>query len=191
NPNDPEQRMKIFEEMGAVSLMPGAEADIKIVAEENSKFMTWAQSVARQLKDVAKNGDEIPPEMLLQLIQTTSPLKPNPIIDHHPTHLVHHRRFALTEEFRALPDMAKALFIQHMIQAHYMPMLAELQTGIGPTGIAAQMMTAAAGPGQAGQSNPRPGGDSGGQPKKGKGSGGETNPTGSGTKVDSNTMGNF
>jgi hypothetical protein len=53
------------------------------------------------------------------------------------------------------------------------------------------MMTQAAGPGAPGQSTPRPGGDSGGQPKKGKGTGGEDNPTGSGTKVDANTMGNM
>jgi hypothetical protein len=190
NPNDPEQRMKIFEEMGAVSLMPGAEADIKIVAEENARFMAWAQGVGQQLKDMQQQGDEVPPVLTAALIQSTMPLKPNPILDHHPTHLVHHRRFALTAEFRALPEMAQALFVQHLIQAHYMPMLTELQTGVGPTGIAAALMTQAAGPGKPGQATPRPGGDSQGKPKQ-NGPGGEDNPTGSGTKVDANTMGNY
>lgn len=190
NPNDPEQRMKIFEEMGAVSLMPGAEADIKIVAEENAKFMGWATEVGKQLKEVQSTGEQIPPEPLMLLIQSTMPLKPNPIIDHHPTHLVHHRRYALTDEFRALPEMAQALFTQHMIQAHYMPMLQELQTGIGPTGIAAMMMMQAQGPGNKGQSTPSGNGESGGQPKKGKGTGGEDKPTGSGTKVEP-TMGSY
>lgn len=185
NPNDPEQRMKIFEEMGATSLLPGAEADVKVVAQENAEFLAWAQQVTAQSKN--PENQDIPPEASQLLAMQTFPLKPNPIIDHHPTHLVHHRRFALSEEFRGLSDDAKALFVQHMITAHYIPMIEELQTGIGPTGIVAQMMMAQQGPQKPGQ----PGGNTAksGQPQRGKGGGGPP-PTGQGTKVEP-TMGSY
>jgi hypothetical protein len=190
NPNDPEQRMKIFEEMGATSLLPGAEADIKIVAQENTQFLSWAQQVTAQ----AGNPDnaDMPPEANLLVMMQTFPLKPNPIIDHHPTHLVHHRRFALSEEYRMLAPEAQQMFIQHMVMAHYIPMLQELQTGIGPTGIVAAMMMqqqTPSGGGGGGGGNPQdkpgaPGGNKpkSGQPDRGKGGGGAP-PTGQGTKV--------
>jgi hypothetical protein len=183
NPNDPEQRMKIFEELGATSLLPGAEADIKVVAEEDAKFMAWAQQVAKELEK-PENAD-LPPDAVITGVMQTFPLKVEALLDHHPTHLVHHRRFAMTEEFRALPEICKQLFVQQHLTQHYMFMIQELQTGIGPGGIVAQMMMAQAGPGQPGQSTPQ-----GKSPKTGKGSGGEDNPTGSGTKVQP-TMGSY
>src|SRR3990167_11198083 len=39
NPNHPEQRLKLSEELGMTNLLMGAEADTKVVAEENMKFM--------------------------------------------------------------------------------------------------------------------------------------------------------
>lgn len=188
NPNDPEQRMKIFEEMGATSLLPGAEADIKVVAQENAEFLAWGQSVTASQADPDNMG--VPPEATLLLAMQTFPLKPNPVIDHHPTHLVHHRRFALSEEFRGLSDIVKQLFVEHMMTAHYVPMIQELQMGIGPTGIVAQMMMAQQGGGAAQQPG-APGGNkpASGQPSRGKGGGGAP-PTGNGTKVEP-TMGSF
>lgn len=186
NPNDPEQRMKLFEEMGAQSLMPGAEADIKTVARENAQFREWGQRVT--LEEQSGAGD-VPPEGIMAVAMSTFPLKGNPIIDHHPTHLIHHRRFALTDEFNAMSDMAKQLFVQHMVTAHYMPMLQELQTGIGPTGIAAAMMAAS----QPGGQKPGGGGGGGGQQPPGAGNEGKSgsqSPTGSGTKVQP-TMGSY
>lgn len=177
NPNDPEQRMKMFEEMGAQSLLPGAEADVKCVARENAEFKAWAQQLTL---DSQQNPDD-PPEARQMVAMQTSPLQGNPIIDHHPTHLVHHRRFALTDEFKAMDPMAKQIFVNHMIQAHYIPMLQELQTGIGPTGIVAAMM--------AQQAQQKPGGSpqGGGGPQK-KASGAP--PTGNGTRVEP-TMGSY
>jgi hypothetical protein len=178
--------MKIFEEMGAQSLLPGAEADIKVVAQENTQFMTWAQQVAMQAKN-PMNAD-MPPEANMIVMMQTFPLKPNPIIDHHPTHLVHHRRFALSEEFRSLTPETQALFVQHMVTAHYIPMIQELQTGIGPTGIVAAMMMQQQAPsGGGGGPQDKPGAPGGnkpksGQPNRGKGGGGAP-PTGQGTKV--------
>jgi hypothetical protein len=177
NPNDPEQRMKMFEEMGATSLMPGAEADIKCVARENAQFKEWGQRVTLQEQ---QGGADIPPEAIQQVAMQTFPLHGNPIIDHHPTHLIHHRRFALTDEFKAMSQVAQQLFVQHMITAHYMPMLQELQTGIGPTGIVAAMMAA-----QQPQGGPGKGPNQ--QPKKESGS---QSPMGMGTKVQP-TMGSY
>lgn len=175
NPNDPEQRMKMFEEMGAQSLLPGAEADIKVVAQENAAFREWAQRVT--MEEQQGPGD-VPPEGIQEVALQSFPLKGNPIIDHHPTHLIHHRRYALSDEFRAMSPTAQQLFVQHMITAHYMPMLQELQTGIGPTGIVAAMMAAQQGPQQQGKgggtSNPS----------------GSQSPTGNGTKVQP-TMGSY
>lgn len=180
NVNDPEQRIKIFEEMGAQSLLPGAEADIKVVAEENAKFRAWAERVTIEEQ---QGGGDVPPEMLGAVAQQTFPLKPNPIIDHHPTHLVHHRRFALSEEFRALSEVAQQLFVQHMIMAHYVPMLQEIQSGIGPTGIVAMMMAQQQGPQAGAQKTSNPSGAN----KKPSGS---QSDTGTGTKVEP-TMGSY
>jgi hypothetical protein len=163
NPNDPEQKMKMFEELGMTSLLPGAEADTKVVAEENARFMAWAQEVA---KEVEALPDDMDPEEVLMALMATFPLKGNPIIDHHPTHLVHHRRLALSDAFRALPEMLQNLFTQHILQAHYTYMFAEVATGIGPTGVMAGI--AAQQQGNPGQSTPA-GGKS---PQQGNGPGG-------------------
>lgn len=132
NPNDPEQKMKIFEELGMLELLPGAAGDIKVVAEENARFMQWAQLMAKQLGD-----GQITPEQGMVLLQTTNPLVGQHALDHHPTHMVHHRRFGLSEQFRALPEALQMIFIQHIMEAHLMPLMAELQTGIGLTGVVA------------------------------------------------------
>ena len=129
--------MKIFEELGMMELLPGAAADVKVVAEENAKFMAWAQQLQKELGD-----GSLPPEAALPAIQSTNPLNGNHMLDHHPTHMVHHRRFGLTEQFRALPEALQMIFIQHIMQAHLMPLLQEIQTGIGLTGVLAGMMGA-------------------------------------------------
>lgn len=181
NPNDPEQRMKMFEEMGAQSLLPGAEADVKCVARENAQFKAWAQQLTL---DAQQNQDD-PPEARQMVAQQTFPMQGNPIIDHHPTHLVHHRRFALSDDFKAMDPMAQQMFVQHMIQAHYIPMLQELQTGIGPTGIVAAMMAQQQGP-------QKPGGSpqGGGGAPAGKKPSGSQSPMGNGTRVEP-TMGSY
>jgi len=161
---DPEQRIKVFEEMGAQSLLPGADADIKVVAEENAKFMAWANQSKDIIADSEMKG--IPPLAMTVLLQQTFPLKGNPILDHHPTHLIHHRRFGQSEEFRALPEALQQMYVMHMVYAHYLPMMAEGQ--IGPMGVALQMVAQEQAPGQAGQ-NGKPGG--GAQKTAGPGAG--------------------
>jgi hypothetical protein len=114
-------------------------------------------------------------------MMATFPLEGNPIIDHHPTHLVHHRRMALTDAFRALPKVIQDMFVQHILQAHYLYMFQEQATGMGPTGtmggaaMAQQQQNAA----QAKSGNPGPGN----QPKQGGGPGGDSKGPGSSENV--------
>ncbi len=165
NPNDPEQKMKMFEELGMTSLLPGAEADTKVVAEENARFMAWAQQVKKEVDEL---GDEVDPDAVVASLMATFPLEGNPVIDHHPTHLVHHRRLALSDDFRALPKMLQDLFVQHILQAHYMFMYQEVATGIGPTGVMVGIASQQAQQGNPGQSVPKGGGSN----TQGKGPGG-------------------
>ena len=139
NPNDPEQRLKLSEELGMTHLLMGAEADTKVVAEENMKFMTWAQEVTAALK---QEEDEplVDPQIVSQLLIQSFPIRGNPILDHHPTHVVHHRRFALSEAFRALPEPIQQLFTQHILTAHYPYLVQEAMTGLGPTGVMAGIL---------------------------------------------------
>jgi hypothetical protein len=182
NPNDPEQRIKIFEELGAESLLPGAEADIKVVAEENALFMQWAEQASQALKSV---GDEVPPEQSMALLLKTFPLRGNPILDHHPTHMVHHRRLGLSDRFRALPPIIQNLFVQHMLQAHYLPMVQETMVGMGPLSLAVGMMQQQQGPQGPGQNRPQqPGGA-----RQGKGPGGQQGPFGAETQQGTSNQG--
>jgi hypothetical protein len=171
NANDPEQKMKMFEELGMVSLLPGAEADTKVVAEENAKFMAWASSVQKGIED--QQGDpNFDPQGAISAALASFPLEGNPILDHHPTHLVHHRRLGLTDGFRQLPKVLQDMFVQHILQAHYQYMLMEQQTGMGPTGVMGAMaMQQPQGQGAASSGNPAPGRT----PQQGGGPGGATN----------------
>ena len=166
NPNDPEQKMKIFEEMGMTSLLSGAEADTKVVAEENMKFMSWATQIQQELETNQEQNQDLPPEQIMAAIMSTFPLEGNPVLDHHPTHLVHHRRLGLTDQFRALPKILQDMFVQHIVQAHYGYMLAEQASGMGPTGVMGGIAMAQQGQGKTG--NPAPGTS----PKQGGGPGG-------------------
>lgn len=173
NPADPEQRMKIFEELGTTSLMPGAEADTKVVAEENATFMEWAQGAMKELE-----GSDLPPEAALPLLLKSFPIKGNAVLDHHPTHVVHHRRFALSEQFRSLPQIFKDLFVMHIVKEHLPQLMVEAQTGMGITGMMAGL-TAQAGASQNGQiGNKGQSVSKNGQPSKGNGPGGAETPFG-------------
>ena len=166
NVNDPEQRMKIFEEMGMLSLLPGAEMDTKVVAEENAQFMAWAQSAMEALKD-----ESINPQQGFEALLKTFPIHIHMYFDHHPTHLVHHRRLALSEQFRALPEALQQLFAELHMKPHMLLAAQEQATGLGVTSIAAVAAAGAQG-GVPGQSTPS------GQPKTGKGPGGAETPFG-------------
>ena len=171
NGQDPEQKLRIFEEMGATNFLSGAEGDVKVVAEENQKFMRWAQETMNQINTLGENAP--PPEVLYPMILQSFPLKGNPVIDHHPTHAVHHRRFALSEAFRSLPDVLQQLFTQHLVTAHLPYLLQEAQTGLGMTGLMTGMLPPSPGQEKAGQSAGK------GSPAQGGGPGGSVGPFGS------------
>ena len=136
NPQDPEQKMKVFEEMGMTHLLPGAEADTKVVAEENARFMTWAQ----QAVDTLSSG-ETDPNVALPVLISTFPIRGNPVIDHHPTHTVHHRRLCLTDAFRSLPEVLQQMMIQHIVQEHLVYMFQDAMAGgMGTTSLMAGML---------------------------------------------------
>ncbi len=172
NVNDPEQKMKIFEQLGMADILPGAEADVKVVAEENAKFMAWAQSIAKVMGEA---GQELEDEVVMQLL-ASSPLKGNVILDHHPTHMAHHRRLGISDAFRALPESIQNIFVQHIMAEHMMPAMAEQATGMGITGLAAQIgAVQQPGGGTSGQSTSAA---TGKQPQTGKGPGGAQSPFG-------------
>ena len=171
NGQDPEQKLRIFEEMGATNFLSGAQGDVKVVAEENQKFIRWAQDTVNQINTLGENAP--PPEILYPMIAQSFPIKGNPVIDHHPTHAVHHRRFALSEAFRSLPDVLQQFFIQHIVTAHLPYLLAEAQTGLGMTGLMTGMLPASPAQGKAGQNASK------GSPAQGGGPGGSVGPFGS------------
>lgn len=179
NPNDPEQKMKIFEELGMTSLLPGAEADIKVVAEENAKFMTWAENAVLALG----NPDQpLLDEQVAQVLMAC-PLSLDPIMDHHPTHAAHHRRLGLTDAFRDLPKVIQKCLSDH-IQMHLVMGAQQQLMGNMGSSSTAMAMTAS------GESSGSPGGGSegrvqgsntpkgGNQPNTGKGAGGAESPFG-------------
>ena len=136
NPQDPEQKMKVFEEMGMTHLLPGAEADTKVVAEENARYMTWAQ----QAMDTLSSG-EVDPQVALPILISTFPIQGSPVIDHHPTHTVHHRRLCLTDAFRSLPEVLQQMMIQHIVQEHLVYMFQDAMAGgMGTTSLMAGML---------------------------------------------------
>lgn len=173
NPQDPEQRMKLFEELGATQLLPGAEADVKVVAEENMKFMEWAQHVQQGIEG---QTEPIDPRLMTQVIMSSFPIHGNAVFDHHPTHVVHHRRFALSEQFRSLPQVVQQLFAMHIIQEHLPYLLMEAQTGLGISGLMSGMTPPQQQQGNKGQSTSKKG-----SPEAGAGPGG-SGPFGPGTK---------
>jgi hypothetical protein len=153
NSNDPEQKMKIFEEMGMTHLLPGAEADTKVTAEENARFMTWAQQAVQALDD-----GETDPAVALPHLVATFPVKGSPIIDHHPTHVVHHRRLCLTDAFRSLPDIFQQMMIQHIVQDHLVFMFQEATMGnMGTTSLMAGLLPQEPTQGAQRSGNPEPG----------------------------------
>lgn len=166
NSNDPEQKMKVFEEMGMTHLLPGAEADTKVVAEENARYMTWAQQAVAALSD-----GETDPAVALPVLISSFPVKGSPIIDHHPTHVVHHRRLCLTDAFRSLPEILQQMMIQHIVQEHLVYMFQEAAMGnMGTTSLMAGMLPVEQTTGAQRQQSGNP--EPGKKPGSGRGPGG-------------------
>jgi len=114
NMGDQSQVIKILEDVGMQNLLPGVEEDTQASYKENADFMAWA----KQISDTALQVDINTPQgqTMIEEAMLGMPIMVTPLVDHHPLHFLTHRRLALTQEFKMLPDMCKAVFYQHMFQ---------------------------------------------------------------------------
>ena len=98
----PEQRMRMLEESGMLSMIPGVERDTEAAMRENAEFHKWASTMARAALEVEG------PEQLAALMQASPPpVMISLLIDEHVSHFIHHRRYALSDEYRMLPQVIK------------------------------------------------------------------------------------
>ena len=105
----PEQRLRMLEESGMLSMIPGVERDMEAAMRENAEFHKWASTLAR-------GALELSPEELQALISTSQPpVHISLLVDEHVSHFIHHRRYALSDEYRGLPEPFKRWWEdQHM-----------------------------------------------------------------------------
>lgn len=104
NPTDPETQMNILKQFGMSSLIGSADDNMNQAERETWEFQ--AQGVVPVL---------------------------NPIVDSHIAHILSHKRFALSGDFKKLDPTAQAIWMQHIAE-HQMammppPMLAPPQEG--------------------------------------------------------------
>lgn len=142
---DRAQTVKILEDVGMLNMIPGVEEDTKQAFKENAEFMEWAKGVTGLVSDASHAGD---PQMQSQFESMMSqvPILVHPLVDAHDVHFLTHRRLALTDEFKALPDVVQKVLFDHMMQ-HQMdmgqsqikmppPMLANANKPVLPAGNA-------------------------------------------------------
>lgn len=98
----PEQRMRMLEEAGMVSMIPGVERDTEAAMRENAEFLQWAKGMT-----AATMQTQGPEEMARVLAMSPPPVSLSLLVDEHVNHFLYHRRFALTDEYRALPEQFK------------------------------------------------------------------------------------
>ena len=98
----PEQRLRMLEESGMLSMIPGVERDTEAAMRENAEFHQWASSLMTAAMDVRG------PEELAALMRVSPPpIGISLLVDEHVSHFIHHRRYALTDEYRRLPEVFK------------------------------------------------------------------------------------
>lgn len=114
DPTDHAQRIKILQDTGMVNMLPGAEEDTKQAYKENGEFLRWAQAIAQSVGQTPL--DDMAAQQALADMLATVPIHANPVVDDHAIHFLTHRRLALTDEFKALPDIAQKVFFDHLLQ---------------------------------------------------------------------------
>lgn len=98
----PEQRLKMLEESGMLSMMPGVERDTEAAMRENAEFLAWAKGMAQATREV-----QGPDDLQRLLDASPPPVRISLLVDEHVNHFLYHRRFALTDEYRVLPEYFK------------------------------------------------------------------------------------
>jgi len=98
----PEQRLRMLEESGMLSMIPGVERDTEAAMRENAEFLRWARGMQAAMKEMQG------PEELARLMEISKPpVTLSLLVDEHINHFLYHRRFALSDEYRSLPDPFK------------------------------------------------------------------------------------
>lgn len=132
DPMDQAQKIKILEDTGLQNLLPGVEEDTKAAYKENADFMQWAQQVAESVMAEPQMGMDTHDQVNQMLMQP--PIQVHPIIDNHAVHFLSHRRLALSDDFKKLPDAVQMAMVQHMMQ-HQMDFGQDKITGMQPPAI--------------------------------------------------------
>jgi hypothetical protein len=98
----PEQRMRMLEVSGMLSMIPGVERDTEAAMRENAEFQRWASTMAQAAMEVQG------PDQLAALMRSAPPpVAISLLVDEHVSHFIHHRRYALSDEYRMLPEQFK------------------------------------------------------------------------------------
>lgn len=109
----PEQKMRILEETGMQSLLPGIDRDKERAMRENAQFLDWAKKMAQQIVQAQD------PQAVLEIMQNQQPpIEINVLVDEHIQHFIHHRRFCMTDDYLALPKTFRAWFEQNHLAGH-------------------------------------------------------------------------
>ncbi len=124
NLNDQAQGIKILEDVGMQNLLPGVEEDTKAAYKENMDFMQWAKQTSQAV--MGAQVDSMQCQQDIQNQMAHMPIQVEPIVDDHALHFLTHRRLALTQEFKMLPDNLKQVFYMHMMQHKQDLMLSKL-----------------------------------------------------------------
>ena len=141
NIKDETQKVKILQDVGLSNLLPGVEEDTKAAYNENANFMEWARNLMKVASSPSLPMQDLNSQGVNQL-QTAMMSLPDgralaevfivqPLVDNHALHFLTHRRFALSQEFRSLPEMAKQKFYEHMAEHQQMLMMSMVMPGMG------------------------------------------------------------
>jgi len=121
NLKDQAQVVKILQDTGMQNLLPGVEADTKAAYKENADFLAWAKKLRDKLAGAGHLDPNVPMEHspVVQDIHgamAEMPIMVRPLVDEHAVHFLTHRRFAMTDEFKMLPQFCQEVFYTHMAQ---------------------------------------------------------------------------
>lgn len=157
NIRDQAQVVKILEDVGMSNLLPGVEQDTKAAYKENDQFYKWGQSYAQIALAHVQTGagltgdvENDPYHQQTKAMMANIPITVRPVVDDHAVHFLTHRRFALTDEFRQLPDTCQQLFYVHMEQHKQSLMASKVffeMAGLPQQGIQGNQPTASKGSG--------------------------------------------
>ena len=109
---DQSQVIKILEDIGMSNLLPGVEEDTKAAYKENMDFLLWARRLRDILIQIDVNSEQ--GQAIVQEAMAAMPIMVHPLVDNHAVHFLTHRRLALEEEFKTLPEVCQNVMFSHM-----------------------------------------------------------------------------